>query len=118
MRKLLLAVFLSLLAFLPTLEVAGSTCPPPRSYSGACIQVIVWAKDPVTGTCCVYPTPCSAPTGWNLYFSPEECENAGLPLCADLEGKSCSPEGKTQRCRYEDGTTGIALCEGGVWVIY
>ncbi|HEX2224449.1 MAG TPA: hypothetical protein VHN15_09605 [Thermoanaerobaculia bacterium] len=77
MRKLLLAAFLSLLTFLPTLEVAGACCPPPQSYSGGCIQVIVWAKDPVTGTCCVYPTPCSAPKGWPIYYTQEDCENAG-----------------------------------------
>lgn len=76
MRKLLLAGFLSLLTFLPTLEVAGSCCPPPQQYSGGCIQIIVWAKNPKDGTCCFYPTPCSAPTGWAIFFSEEECEQA------------------------------------------
>jgi hypothetical protein len=44
-------------------------CPPPRPYSGGCIQVIVWATDPATGQCCQYPDPCSAPQGWTISYS-------------------------------------------------
>lgn len=48
-------------------------CPPPRPFSGGCIQVITYATDPVTGQCCVYPNPCSAPAGWTLSY--EGCPN-------------------------------------------
>lgn len=51
------------------------SCPPPKQYSGGCIQVITYATNPATGQCCVYPDPCSAPTGWTLSFT--GCENAG-----------------------------------------
>jgi hypothetical protein len=49
----------------------STSCPAPRQYSGACIQVIVWAQNPETGACCQYPTPCSAPEGWQIFYSPE-----------------------------------------------
>lgn len=45
------------------------SCPPPKQYSGGCIQVITYATNPATGQCCVYPDPCSAPDGWTLSFS-------------------------------------------------
>ena len=48
---------------------SGGNCPPPKQYSGACIQVITYATDPATGQCCEYPTPCSAPDGWTLSYS-------------------------------------------------
>ncbi|HEX6901852.1 MAG TPA: hypothetical protein VF789_19180 [Thermoanaerobaculia bacterium] len=54
---------------------SSNSCPPPRQYSGACIQVIVWAENPDTGECCgYYPTPCSAPAGWQQYNNPS-CED-------------------------------------------
>lgn len=49
-------------------------CPAPRAYPGPCLQVVVWARDPNTGTCCQYGTPCSAPVGWATYSSQIECE--------------------------------------------
>lgn len=53
--------------------VSAPECPPPRPYQGGCIQIVVWAKNPSTGTCCQYPTPCSAPQGWTTYTSAEAC---------------------------------------------
>lgn len=49
-------------------------CPPPRHYSGVCIQVVVWAQDPNSGTCCMYGNPCSAPAGWTIFYGPN-CTN-------------------------------------------
>lgn len=34
-----------------------------------CIQVIAYAKDPQTGECKEFPTPCAVPEGWEI------CEN-------------------------------------------
>jgi hypothetical protein len=31
---------------------------------------VVFAQDPVTGVCCMYPDPCSAPEGWTIYSGP------------------------------------------------
>ena len=42
---------------------AAKECPTKR-YTGACIQVITYAINPETGTCCVYPNPCVVPDGW------------------------------------------------------
>lgn len=59
-----------------TQATSAPRCPKPQSFSGGCIQVVVWAKNPTTGTCCEYPNPCSAPTGWTTYYSQAECEAA------------------------------------------
>jgi hypothetical protein len=54
---------------------ASSTgCPPPQSYEGVCATVIVWAKAPGSDLCCQYPTPCSAPDGWEIFYGPN-CTN-------------------------------------------
>jgi hypothetical protein len=45
-------------------------CPAPRPYSGFCTYNVVFAQDPVTGACCMYGDPCSAPEGWTLYSGP------------------------------------------------
>jgi hypothetical protein len=55
------------------------SCPRPKQYSGACIQVIVWAQDPATGVCCEYPNPCSAPDGWTIHYGPG-CTDPVEPL--------------------------------------
>jgi hypothetical protein len=59
------------------LAVAQQSCPPPHPFQGVCIQVITYAQNPGTGVCCVYPNPCSAPGGWDQYFTLEECQAAG-----------------------------------------
>jgi hypothetical protein len=51
----------------------GSDCPPPRQSDKICPQVVVWAKNPQTGACCQYGTPCNAPEGWKTYHSDAEC---------------------------------------------
>lgn len=53
--------------------VSAPDCPPPRPYQGGCIQQVVWAKNPTTGTCCEYPTPCNAPAGWTTYGTYSAC---------------------------------------------
>lgn len=45
-------------------------CPAPRPYYELCTYNVVFAQDPVTGVCCMYPDPCSAPEGWTLYSGP------------------------------------------------
>jgi hypothetical protein len=37
---------------------------PQKHFTGICIQVITYARNPETGTCCVYPNPCVVPDGW------------------------------------------------------
>ena len=56
--------------------VSAPDCPPPRHYSGGCIQQVVWAKNPTTGTCCEYATPCNAPDGWVTYGTYSACVTA------------------------------------------
>src|SRR6266540_5101925 len=55
------------------------TCPAPKPTSGACDAVIVWAKDPASGTCCQYGTPCTSPADWKTFYSEDECQKA--PFC-------------------------------------
>lgn len=38
---------------------------------GHCIQVITYARDPETGACIAFPTPCDVPKGW------EKCSGGG-----------------------------------------
>lgn len=79
MKKLLLAscAFLLVGAAHVSTAVSAPECPKPRRFSGGCIQVITYAKNPETGTCCEYPNPCSAPEGWATYFTLAECQAAG-----------------------------------------
>lgn len=48
---------------------AAKQCPT-QNYQGGCIQVITYAKNPNTGTCCEYPNPCVVPNGWQQYQDP------------------------------------------------
>lgn len=52
----------------------SDACPDAREPSGMCAQVITWARNPDTGTCCQYPTPCHAPKNWKTFSSREACE--------------------------------------------
>ena len=52
-----------LLSFVSLRDSSAANCPR-KAYSGACIQVITYATNPVTGQCCVYPNPCVVPDGW------------------------------------------------------
>lgn len=47
----------------------GTANCPRKPFSGACIQVITFAINPVTGECCVYPNPCVVPDGWKTSYS-------------------------------------------------
>ena len=51
-----------------------TACPKPRDYQGMCAQVITWAKNPDTGDCCQYGSPCETPKGWETFNSKEACE--------------------------------------------
>jgi hypothetical protein len=42
---------------------AAQDCPT-KHFNGSCIQVITYATNPNTGTCCVYANPCIVPDGW------------------------------------------------------
>jgi hypothetical protein len=40
-----------------------------------CIQITVWARNPDTGECREFGSPCSVPSGWEIFFDPETCTN-------------------------------------------
>ena len=46
LKKLFLAATAFALTATATHVATADTCPPPRQYTGACIDVIVWAKSP------------------------------------------------------------------------
>ncbi|MBR58125.1 MAG: hypothetical protein CMH54_08905 [Myxococcales bacterium] len=59
-------------------------CPPPVPFDGACITVLAYAQNPDTGSCCEYPTPCSAPADWEVFTSKDECiGECPMVLCTD-----------------------------------
>jgi hypothetical protein len=91
---------LSILCLQANVAAAG-TCPPPSRYNGSCVQLIVWAINPDDGSCCVYATPCSAPTdGWILSYS------GCYPSCEENHLKPCKREqiGKQFTCTLNNGT--------------
>ena len=45
---------------------------------GACIQVITYGKNPGTGECKQFATPCDVPNGWDSFSTLEECQQAGV----------------------------------------
>ncbi len=52
----------------------GVCCCPKKVPTTVCpAGPRVWAKDPLTGSCCEYPSSCAAPTGWPLYPNQAEC---------------------------------------------
>jgi hypothetical protein len=51
----------------------GDGCPPAREPEGMCAQVMAWAKNPDTGKCCLYSTPCEAPRDWKTFGNEAEC---------------------------------------------
>jgi hypothetical protein len=52
----------------------GVCCCPKPAPTGACpVSQAVWAKDPLTGSCCAYANPCAAPSGWPLYPDQPAC---------------------------------------------
>lgn len=73
LRKLLFASAASaafaLVAATQVPVTSASGCPPPRHFSGACIDVIVYATSPDSNLCCQYPNPCSAPSGWTISYT-------------------------------------------------
>ncbi len=64
---------------------AAPLCPAPLEVTIACEEVVVWAKDPVSGGCCQYGTPCIAPAGWSQFGDQDSCESApdGVFVCGN-----------------------------------
>ncbi|MRG95905.1 hypothetical protein [Polyangium spumosum] len=54
----------------------GRGCPNALARTpevvGACVQAITYARNPATGECCVYATPCEVPHRWNASFSRDD----------------------------------------------
>ena len=57
-------------------EPVASACPAPRESSDMCIQMVVYAKDPASGDCCMYGNPCVAPEGWETFPEESACQAA------------------------------------------
>lgn len=56
---------------------ASATACPQRRSNEPCIQVITFARNPGNGRCCVFPTPCAVPPGFET-VSQEECEGGEI----------------------------------------
>ncbi|HRC85613.1 MAG TPA: hypothetical protein PK413_08395 [Thermoanaerobaculia bacterium] len=58
----------------------GRCCCPRKELTGECpSQDRVWARDPLTGSCCQYANPCLAPDGWPLFPSEGDCRGGYAP---------------------------------------
>jgi hypothetical protein len=42
----------------------GKCCCPEVEAKPCSVETPVYARDPITGSCCTFPNPCSAPTDW------------------------------------------------------
>ena len=71
----LLGFALIVLSFLAVDRTASASNCPRKSYTGICSFGFVSARNPQTGECCLYPTPCMVPDGWQVYYN---------PLCEDM----------------------------------
>ena len=65
-----------------------SECPAPKSGE-TCSTSATVARNPLTATCCSYPSPCSAPVGWVTYGSVEECNETCPPPRETQPGEMC-----------------------------
>jgi hypothetical protein len=78
LRLLGLAFILMSFVALDALTAQGNSANgcPRRSSNEPCIQVIAYGQNPGNGRCCVFPTPCAVPPGWEVFFTAEECAAA------------------------------------------
>ncbi|HJX27135.1 MAG TPA: hypothetical protein VJ885_04430 [Thermoanaerobaculia bacterium] len=53
----------------------GACCCPTVTPKACAVGTPVKARDPITGSCCTFPNPCSAPTDWEAPIPP------GDPRC-------------------------------------
>lgn len=71
----------------------GAILPPASEQERVCIQVITPAKNPTTGECREFPTPCDVPSGWTKVTS---CEIGATPKPTGIsKTPSPTPEAAT-----------------------
>jgi hypothetical protein len=51
---------------------SGACCCPNVEPKPCAVQAPVKARDPITGSCCTFPNPCSAPTDWEAPIAPND----------------------------------------------
>lgn len=87
------------------------TCPAPLESTGLCVNVRVWAKNPETGECCAYSTPCQVPKDWKVFYSSGECEKGEYKCIGEgqLIGYAVSPDGSNE---WERTGKYLACCDG------
>jgi hypothetical protein len=102
-------------------------CEVGEPMSEGCPDGNVWAKDPETGTCCLYDA-CNTPVGWSIYADKATCEEFCPPIFCDLACENglkvdengcdlceCNPvceDGETQDAG--DGCN-TCTCDNGQW---
>ncbi len=75
-----------------TLMGCMAVCPSPVEFPDGmgCVEVIVFAKDPASGACCMYPAPCEAPEGWEQFYSEQDCQDVCVPGEQRLADDGCN----------------------------
>ncbi len=84
-----------------------SDCPAPQMPPDdtSCPAVTGVARNPMTGSCCEYATACTAPAGWEMFNTLDECQleivcDAGLADCDGDPDNGCETniESDVQNC--------------------
>jgi len=114
-------------------KMGCADCPPPVEYEGGCTAVVAWGKNPDTGACCQYATPCNVPANFEIFYSKDECNSGcsevmctlfceygfkvddnGCQMCACNEPPpgDCTP-GDTKDA--DDGCNTCVCSNNGMW---
>src|SRR5215813_9421397 len=57
---------------------ANAACPAPKKVEGGCAAVMAYVKNPASGECCSYGSPCEVPIGGQQY-SDDKCTSPSGP---------------------------------------
>lgn len=85
-----------------------------------CAGIETYAKNPVDGTCCTYPSPCNVPDGYEVFETEGECKGVAregdpcsmyaLPCADGLECEYHCPDGSNDpNCNLGFNPTGICV---------
>jgi len=86
-----IAIFTAIKLYQLRQKAIAPTAPeqaPAAGPQATCPQIITYAKDPTTGVCQQFPTPCDVPPGWIVVPSCEEVSPTPTPT--PIEVPVCS----------------------------
>jgi hypothetical protein len=87
-----------------------------------CEAVDTWAKEPTTGTCCLYAKPCWSPMGYEQFATEQACEDSNIPepVCSagETQTNDGCPDKPQANCTCNAAGTGwdcptCPVCDAG-----